>query len=270
MFENIINNKKNSFYPITEEMVLEAEKRMGIKFPLELRKFYLDVGCGFIEKQLCEINRMIGPLGCSDIRLREDIYEYDPDLEMYEKYEKNSIIFFEINEGLYASIGIEDGKIYYTNKVIADTLEEFLEKMAQDSDYWNCENNNNEKPKLEIKNYSYNVLTVGEKDLIMIDFEDEKCELLSIFLESDVLPFEDLIKEQFDKVLSGKSEYEKVKGNNCLTEIDPLTTQISFLWGESDEDDYSNCCNVDTRELKQLIDEWCDKVSEFRNNQEAE
>ena len=33
------------------------------------------------------------------------------------------------------SIGFDDGKIYYDGEVIADTLEEFLEKIV-DPDYW--------------------------------------------------------------------------------------------------------------------------------------
>lgn len=34
-------------------------------------------------------------------------------------------------------IGLEDGKIYYCDKLIADSLEEYLEKTAEDCDYWN-------------------------------------------------------------------------------------------------------------------------------------
>ena len=66
---------------------------------------------------------------------------------------------------------------------------------------------------------------------------DEKYQLLTTFMSCDVLPFEKWIKSGFDRVLSGKSEYEEVKGN----------------W-----------CDVDTKELRQLIDEWCDKVQKFK------
>ena len=59
--------------------------------------------------------------------MREDAYECDPDLELYESFELDSLIFFEINEGVYASIGLQDGKIYMTDEVIAES---YMEK------YW--------------------------------------------------------------------------------------------------------------------------------------
>ena len=55
-------------------------------------------------------------------------YECDPDLEMYEEDEEDALIFFESGDGIYMSIGFDDGKIYYDGEVIADTLEEFLER----------------------------------------------------------------------------------------------------------------------------------------------
>ena len=44
---------------------------------------------------------------------------------------------------------------------------------------------------------------------------DEKYQLLTTFMSCDVLPFEKWIKSGFDRVLSGKSEYEEVNGNVC-------------------------------------------------------
>jgi len=37
-------------------------------------------------------------------------------------------------------------------------------------------------------------------------------------MSCDVLPFEKWIKSGFDRVLSGKSEYEEVNGNVCCAE----------------------------------------------------
>ena len=139
MFEKIKSAKKNDFYPIEEAQIIKAEDKMGLKFPEELRAFYKEVGYGFISdgSDDCGINRLMAPLGCASIRLREDYYEADPDLEMYEIYEKNSIIFYEFNEGVYGAIGMEDGKIYFASNVIADSLTEFLEKMSINTEYWN-------------------------------------------------------------------------------------------------------------------------------------
>ena len=138
MFESIVNNK-NSFYKIKKEEIIKAEERMKIKIPLELKKFYEQVGIGFIYSKEKAINRIIASEECADIRLREDVYEYDPDLELYEEFEEAAMIFFEINEGVYASIELnnnETNKIFFADKVIANSLEEFLVK-TEDSNYWN-------------------------------------------------------------------------------------------------------------------------------------
>ena len=88
------------------------------------------------------------------------------------------------------------------------------------------------------------------------------CQILSTFLESDVSPFEEWIKSDFDRVISGESEYEEVNGNVCCAEISPKTTKV---YDNLAEDAMGNWCEVDTKELRQLIEEWCDKVREFRN-----
>lgn len=59
---------------------------------------------------------------------------------------------------------------------------------------------------------------------------DEKYQLLTTFMSCDVLPFEKWIKSGFDRVLSGKSEYEEVNGNVCCAEISPKTTKVYYIW----------------------------------------
>ena len=90
---------------------------------------------------------------------------------------------------------------------------------------------------------------------------DEKYQLLTTFMSCDVLPFEKWIKSGFDRVLSGESEYEEVNGNVCCAEISPKTTKV---YDNLAEDAMGNWCEVDTKELRQLIDEWCDKVQKFK------
>lgn len=135
--DKMFTNIKNFFnaYELDSNEITEAEKQMEIQIPEDLKKFYQEVGYGFVKNEGGAINRLIGPLGCADIRLRNDYYEYDLDLEMYESFETDKMIFFEVNEGVYMSIGINDGKIYFTDKQVAETLSEFLEKMV-DPDYW--------------------------------------------------------------------------------------------------------------------------------------
>ena len=58
--------------------------------------------------------------------------------------------------------------------------------------------------------YTLRVVTLKNKTMkkerLLIDFENEKYEMLSTFLSSEVTQFEEWIKEDFDAVLSGQAE----------------------------------------------------------------
>ena len=103
-------------------------------------------------------------------------------------------------------------------------------------------------------------LAKGKKDICIV-CNCKNTETLNTFLCSDVRPFEEWIKSDFDRVISGESEYEEVNGNVCCAEISPKTTKV---YDNLAEDAMGNWCEVDTKELRQLIDEWCDKVREFK------
>ena len=125
-------------YELKDDDVKNAEERMNIIFPKDLKKLFSKIGYGFVINSKGAINRLIDPDSCADIRLREDIYEFDPDLELYLSFEDDKLIFFEVNEGVYISIGINDNKIYYLDRVIAENIEEFICKISKNPDYW-CE-----------------------------------------------------------------------------------------------------------------------------------
>jgi len=110
------------------------------------------------------------------------------------------------------------------------------------------------------KEYKEFSLSNGEKQISIV-FKDNKYELLSTFLFIEMNAFEEWIKNDFDKVLSGQSEYEEINGNVCCVEISPNTTKI---YDNLAEDAMGNRCEVDTKELRQLIEEYCDKVREFK------
>ena len=99
------------------------------------------------------------------------------------------------------------------------------------------------------------------EEFLTIDFENEKYEILSTFLEDDVTPFEEWIKENFDMVIEGKESKREIAGNVCGVEI---TLQKTMIYDMLAEDGMGNWCEVDTKELRQLIDEWCEKVREFK------
>lgn len=103
----------------------------------------------------------------------------------------------------------------------------------------------------------------GHIDDFVFDF-DKKYSLLSTFLSSDVAAFEDWIKLDFDTVLSGECEAKEFFGNVCGVEINPATTKIYDNVTDDDEEYNKTCCEVDTKELRLLIDEWCSKRKEFK------
>lgn len=118
--------------------IINAQARMHISFPKELYDFYTEVGYGFFNRESdSAINRLIDPESVADIRLREDEFEYDPDLDMYE--DLNKLVFFEVVEGLYFSISVDENDknaIYYVDTIIAESLEEFLKRLDQEGDYF--------------------------------------------------------------------------------------------------------------------------------------
>ncbi|PAF34165.1 SMI1/KNR4 family protein, partial [Terribacillus saccharophilus] len=125
---------KNKFFRLEENELLEAEERLGFALPSELRAFQLQVGYGFILGGNHAINRMMDPDTIADIKLREGIYEFDPDLDgIYE--ENDRLVFFEVNEGVYLTLGLTTNKqspVYYFDTQIAESLEDFLREVNKD------------------------------------------------------------------------------------------------------------------------------------------
>lgn len=106
-------------------------------------------------------------------------------------------------------------------------------------------------------------LAKGKKDICIV-CNCKNAETLNTFLCADVRPFEEWIKSDFDKVLSGEIISKEISGNVCCAEINFKNTKIYNMLIEDDDEYYETCCEVDTKELRQLIDEWCDKVREFK------
>ncbi|MDD9795831.1 SMI1/KNR4 family protein [Priestia megaterium] len=132
-----INNGENKIYNLSEEEILKAEDRMGIRFPGDLRQLYLEVGYGFIkEPSNNAINRIMGPGTVANVKLREGVFEFDPDLE--ELDEEDKLIFFEVNEGIYISLDLKlpNNPVFYFDTQIADSLEDFLKKFINDNEYY--------------------------------------------------------------------------------------------------------------------------------------
>ena len=139
LFEKIKYNDGASFYPTKESEIQNVEKELDIIFPLELRNFYLNIGYGFLKNSEYNINRIMDPESVRDFRLRKNDFEFYPDIEVYNDVEDGKVIFYEVNESTLISIELcdkEKNKIYLYDIKIADSLEEFLDKMLKNDSYY--------------------------------------------------------------------------------------------------------------------------------------
>lgn len=138
-YEFIKANQESSFYPVTENEIIEVEKELNLIFPKELVNFYKEVGYGFINGSEFNINRIMDPYSIRDFRLRVNDFEFYPDIEIYDEFENNKLIFFEGSESALISIELNDKSssvIYYYDIQIASSLEEFLRKIEEDDKYY--------------------------------------------------------------------------------------------------------------------------------------
>ncbi|MFV0304908.1 MAG: SMI1/KNR4 family protein [Moheibacter sp.] len=128
------NNLDHLLFKIKQGTLEQVESELGFTLPLELRELYVQVGFGFFwQNDNSSFDRLLSPLQVKQITLKEDFYEYDPDLELYDDiYKGEKLLFFEVNEGVYLGIDKTDIKgknaIYYFKNKIADSLEEFLKQ----------------------------------------------------------------------------------------------------------------------------------------------
>ncbi|MED3581309.1 SMI1/KNR4 family protein [Bacillus thuringiensis] len=134
------SKQKSIFYPLPKEEIAEAEDLLKMQFPKELKRFYEEIGYGFLKTNKTLINRLMDPFSVVDFRLRQDIYEYNPNLDDVDDDE--SLVFFEVSEISFLIIKFKQENelgqcpIYYGSTKIADSLEEFLIKMEGNPDYY--------------------------------------------------------------------------------------------------------------------------------------
>ena len=89
MFEYVLNQKGNKFYSLNEDIIIEAEKEMGIIFPEELRSFYIQIGYGFLNTKRDNFNRIMDPYSVCEFRFRTGQFANIFELDIYESYEKD-------------------------------------------------------------------------------------------------------------------------------------------------------------------------------------
>ena len=101
--------------------------------------------------------------------------------------------------------------------------------------------------------YSFRIVHINENyNVLTIDLPRE-IKIVSTFLQSDVQSDGHWFLEAIDKVLSGKETYQEFGGNICILQIKPDKT--IFLDSLAD-DGIGNSCEIETIELKELIEIW--------------
>ncbi|KAB2440658.1 SMI1/KNR4 family protein [Bacillus luti] len=138
---SVRSKQKPIFYPIYQDEIDEAESLLQMELPKELKRFYQEIGCGFLNSdKRTFFNRFMDPISVADFRLRQDIYEYNPNLDGVDDDE--SLVFFEVTELNFLTIKFKEENelgqcpIYSEDEKIADSLEEFLIKMDENPDYY--------------------------------------------------------------------------------------------------------------------------------------
>lgn len=135
---HFLHNEKHTFYPLDVKDIEAAEQRLVAKFPAELRQFYGEIGYGFANRnETTAFQRIIDPESAVDLHLRQDFYEHDPDLDMYD--EREGFLFFEVVEGLYFEVrwGTADtSPVYFIDKRISDSLQAFFEQLDNDAHFY--------------------------------------------------------------------------------------------------------------------------------------
>ncbi|MCH3955023.1 MAG: SMI1/KNR4 family protein [Eubacterium sp.] len=139
MFEATVHSDSNTFYHISNSVIDAAQKKMGITFPADLLQFYKEAGYGFLHSDRENFNRLMDPSSICEFRSRTGQFADNPELDLYSESESDKLIFFEICENYFLSIGFSSwnlGKIYDGNTKIADSLDEFLEKYQINEAYF--------------------------------------------------------------------------------------------------------------------------------------
>lgn len=130
-----IGNNKHAFYKVTNVDIIVAEQQLGHPFPKDLKDFFKNVGYGFL---CCDdkdsIDRLMDPKSIADF-MSGNASEEDRYVIEYCKQEKQ-IPFLEIGDGAYVTMDLRRGRVYYFENVIANSLEEFLDKMDKKTDYY--------------------------------------------------------------------------------------------------------------------------------------
>ncbi|HEY4599985.1 MAG TPA: hypothetical protein VIG73_01630 [Cerasibacillus sp.] len=106
-----------------------------------------------------------------------------------------------------------------------------------------------------------------ERKRLVIEFTDPNRAIIGEFLMSDSQFVNKAIYRDVLAVLNGEKAHVTTSGNRCHLDIKPKQTVITDLYADmfADVDTYPTC-EIETHELKQLMDMWFKKLEEFKRD----
>ncbi|KOP78436.1 hypothetical protein AMS59_11285 [Lysinibacillus sp. FJAT-14745] len=134
-FSFIKDNSDLQFSKIKSNEVERVEDELGIVFPKELKQFLTEIGYGsFVGEEELDENCVLSAASIRDFRLRQGFFDAYPSYD-----EESKLVFFIGWESVPFSIGLTDGEqnaVYDNERMIANSLEEFLFKIIEDPEYY--------------------------------------------------------------------------------------------------------------------------------------
>lgn len=99
--------------------------------------------------------------------------------------------------------------------------------------------------------YNLRVLDIKNKKMLVLDIKDKKYEMISVFLQSDVVVDFEWYKRAFQSVLNEEKDRINGTGNICEFEITQEKTRIHNAFADDKE-----FCEVNTEELYNTLTDW--------------
>lgn len=111
--------------------------------------------------------------------------------------------------------------------------------------------------------YSFDELIYDDEDRELIIIVEDQIRLVAQFLMSDIQIDSESYIEALDSVLNGVCDYEELNGNACGILIRRDKTKVIDCLAD---DGMGNWCEIETKELRELIDIWCKELKRFKEH----
>lgn len=106
-----------------------------------------------------------------------------------------------------------------------------------------------------------------EKKRLIIEFDEPNMKIVGEFLMADAPLLRGKILKEIDQVLTGEKREITSNGNRCALTIRSSTTIISDLFVGMKNVDVYPAYEIETKELRELIVMWFQKLEEFRHEE---